>query len=166
MPQFPPGTPNNVSVTPVPLQVFTPTPGVTSSVRFYNPGPATVYVGLANVSPVNGLPIAPGNRPVELQNANTTLYACSGYSSAGATTTLSAATTAGSTTFTPGTLLTAGSYYRIGNATGVEFVQAASVSASSAVTTTTPLLYDHATGATVATLTVVPGPLSVQAGVV
>lgn len=169
MPQFPPGVPNNVSVTPVAIQVFTPNPATNSSCRFYNPGLATVYVGGPKVSPINGLPIAPGNRPVELQNVNTNLYACSGFSSVIATTTTGAAYSASTTTVVvAGSLasMVVGVYLQIGDTgTGVEYVQVQTVSTSALTVGTTALLYDHASGVTVSTLNVTPGPLSVQAGV-
>lgn len=172
MPNFPPGTPNNVSVTPVPLQVFTPTPGVQASCRLYNPGPGTAYVGGANVSPSNGLPIPPGNRPVELQNINVNLYACSGNNGQAATNgTLTGAAPAGVTLLTVATAaVTANTYIRVGNGTGTEYLYVASVTGSSTpwtATTSSATLYDHATGVTVATGVIAAStPLSVQAGVV
>lgn len=164
MPNLPPGSPNNVNATPAAQQVFTPTPGVQASCRFYNPGPSTIYVGGQSVTPGNGLPILPGNRPVELQNVNVNLYACSGITSVGATTTLSGASGAGSTGATVASAVAAGNWLRIGNGTGIEYVQVAT--GTTVVTFTTSTLYDHASGATVATVTASPGPLSVQAGVI
>lgn len=164
MPNFPPGSPNNVNVTPAASLVFTPTPGVQASVRFWNPGSGTTYVGGPGVTPGNGLPILPGNRPVELQNVNVSLYACSGITSVGAATTVSGAVAAGATTFTVASAVTVGAWLRIGNGTGVEYVQVSA--GTGTVTTSSALLYDHAASATVATVTASPGPLSVQAGVV
>jgi hypothetical protein len=171
MPNFPPGTPNNVSVTPIPLLVFTPTPSVQASCRFYNPGPGVAYVGGPNVSPVNGLPILPGNRPIELQNVNVSLYACSGVNSVSASGTLSAATGLGTTSLTIATVApTVNTYLRVGNGTGVEYVFVTAVTGSATpwtATTSTATLYDHASGATVSTVTnTSSGPLSIQAGVV
>jgi hypothetical protein len=169
MPSFPPGTPNNLSVTPVPVQVFTPTPGAPASVRVYNAGSSVAYVGGANVSPVSGFAILPGNRPVALQNINVNLYACSGVSAVVATTgVLNAAVAAGTSAFTLSAgSVAAGNYVRVGNGTGVEYVQANTASVSgTTVSTTTPLLYDHAASATVATVTAAAVPISVQAGVV
>jgi hypothetical protein len=171
MPSFPPGTPNNVSVTPIPLQVFTPTPGVQASCRFWNPGSGIVYVGGANVSPANGLPIIPGNRPVDLQNVNVNLYACAGVGAVATTGALSAANAAGATSWTVTTAApTVGTYIRVGNGTGVEYLYVTAVSGAATpwtATTSTASLYDHASGSSVATVVnSFPGPLSVQAGVV
>lgn len=171
MPNLGPGVPNNVSVTPIPLLVFTPTPSVPASCRFYNPGPGVAYIGGANVSPVNGLPILPGNRPLELQNVNVNLYACGGVNSVASTGTLSAANAAGSTSWTVATAApTVGTYIRVGNLPGVEYLFVTAVTGASTpwtATTSTGSLYDHASGATVATVTsLAVGPLSVTAGVV
>lgn len=172
MPTLPPGSPNNVSATPVPTQVFTPTPTVQASCRFYNSGSSVVYVGGANVSPSNGLPILPGNRPIELQNTNVNLYACSSITSVNSTghATLSAATGAGTTSLTVATAApTAGTYIQVGNGTGLEYLFVVSFTGSSTpwtATTSTATLYDHVSGATVATVNAVTAPLSVQAGVV
>lgn len=171
MPNLPPGSPNNVSVTPIPLQVFTPTPSVPSSCRFYNSGSGVVYIGGANVSPVNGLPILPGNRPVELQNVNVNLYACSGVNGVAATGTLSGAPAAGTTSLTVATVApTANTYIRVGSSTGVEYLFVTAVSGAATpwtATTSTATLYDHASGTSVATVVnTSSGPLSVTAGVV
>lgn len=169
MPNLGSGVPNNVSVTPVPLQVFTPTPSVQASCRFYNPGPSVVYIGGSNVSPSTGLPVLPGNRPVELQNVNVNLYACSGTSSQVATTTISGASAAGTTGFTVAASLASmivGAFVQVGNGTSAEWLQVVTVSASGLTITTTKTLYDHATGNTIATVAATPGPLSVTAGVI
>ena len=173
MPYLGAGVANNAPVTPIPTAVFTPTPGVAATCRFYNPGGNVVYIGGANVSPVNGLPILPGNRPLELQNANTTLYACCGvgYANPG-NGTLLARTDAGSTLFTVTTAApTAGTYVRVGSGTGVEYLYISTVVAVGGtpytVTTSTASLYDHAVATTVATLTnIYGGSVTASAGVV
>lgn len=170
MVNLPPGSPNNVNVTPIPLQVFTPTPNVQASCRFYNPGPGVVYVGGANVSPSNGIPILPGNRPVELQNVNVNLYACSGFSSVNAGGGItSAVNAAGSTLFTVTTHApTANTYIQLGNGTSLEYLFVSSFTGAGTpwtVTTSTGSLYDHVASSTLSTINAVPGPLSIQAGV-
>ncbi|SRR6266568_76936 len=166
MPNLGPGVPNNVVATPAPLLVFTPTPGAAASCRFVNLGSSTAYIGGPGVSPGNGLPLAPGNRPVDLQTANVNLYACSGVSGVIATTTLTAAAVAaGATSFTVAAAVTAGTYLRVGNSTGVEYVLASSVASNTVVTTGTPIVYDHAASATVATVTPAATPLTISAGV-
>jgi hypothetical protein len=171
MPYLGPGLSNNVNVTPAPVQVFTPTPGAAASCRFANLGSGVVYVGGANVSPVNGFPIYPGNRPVTLPNVGVNLYACSGVGIVNAgNATLSAVTPAGTTSLTVATAApTAGTYIRVGNGTGVEYLSVVSFTGSGTpwtATTSTATVYDHVTGATVATVAAVPGLLSVTAGVV
>lgn len=168
MPNFPPGSPNNVSVTPINALVFTPTPGVQASVRLWNPGTSTVYVGVAGLTPANGLPILPGNRPIELQNINVPLYACSGVSSLGAPGTVATATAAGVTSLTVATVApTANTYLKYGNGSSVEYVLVSAVAgaASPWTATTSATLLDHGANSTAATAVAVPGPLSVQAGV-
>lgn len=171
MPNLGPGVPNNVSVTPVPLLVFTPTPNVTATARFFNPGSSTVYIGGANVSPLSGIPVRPGNRPVELANVNVSLYACSGYSTItlSGTTSTTALTNGGTAfTMTSGASLATSAYFALGSGTGIEYLQVSSVSTNGAtvLSTTTPFLYDHAASVTVSTITATPGPLVVIAGAV
>lgn len=172
MPNLGPGVPNNVNVTPIPTQVFTPVTGVASTCRFYNPGPGVAYVGGANVSPVNGIPILPGNRPIELQNVNVNLYACSGVSlvNTSGNATLSALNAAGSTTFTVATNApTASTYVRLGSGTSLEYLYVSSFTGAGTpwtATTSTASLYDHISGSTMATCTATPLTLVVTAGVV
>lgn len=169
MPNLGPGNDQHVNPAATPTWVFTPTPNAPSSVRFYNEGNVTVYVGQANVSPYNGLPIPPGNRPVEFQNALSTLYACSSAVAGASVTTLSAAVVAaGASSFTVTTTagFIAGSSLILGNSgKGQEIVSVASTTAT-VVTLNGTTLYDHAASSTVSTAVVVPGQLRVTAGVV
>lgn len=172
MPYLGPGVPANASVTPIPTLVFTPTPNAAATCRLSNPGSATVYVGGANVSPVNGFPIPPGNRPVELNNVGVSLYACSAVASVNSSghATLSALNAAGSTLFTVATAApTAGTYVQLGSGTSLEYLFVSSFTGAGTpwtVTTSTASLYDHISGSTMATVVAVPGPLNVSAGVV
>jgi hypothetical protein len=171
MPYYGPGIPNNISVTPVATQVFTPTSGAAATCRITNPGPGTAYIGGVGVTPFNGLPVLPGNRPVQLQNVNASLYACSGVVSVGALGTLAGASTAGSLLFTVATAgVTAGTYIRLGNGSAMEYLSVASVTGAGTpwtATTSTGSLYDHAASCTVATNVVPAGnTLTVSAGVV
>jgi hypothetical protein len=169
MPNLGPGNDQHVNPNPIPTWVFTPTPNAPSSVRFYNEGSNVVYVGQLNVTPYNGLPIPPGNRPVEFQNANITLYACSNVTPGTVSNTLTAvALAAGATSFTVGstTGMAAGTTLILGNTgKGQEVVTVAGTTAT-AVTVSTGLLYDHAASVTVSTAVVLPGQLRVTAGVV
>lgn len=166
MPTLPPGSPNNTSVTPIPTLVFTPTPGVQSSVRIWNPGGSVVYVGGSNLNPANGLPIYPGNRPVELQNLNVNLYACSGVTGpAGQSATLSAPIAAGASTFSSASTIPVNSWVQVGNNnTGIEYALTTSGSTGS-ITVSQAFKYDHANGVTVQTFNVLPSPVSIQAGI-
>lgn len=170
MPNLGAGNDQHVNPAVTPTWVFTPTPNAPSSVRFYNEGTTTVYVGQSNVSLVNGFPILPGNRPVEFQNVTATLYAVSGITSSGAnTTTLSQPATAGSTqvTMTSVANFPPGTTFLVGNVAGARDVLVVATStATTVVTTTSAIQYDHLTGQTVATAVPSIGQLRVTAGVV
>lgn len=172
MPNLGPGVANNVAVTPVPVQVFTPTPGAAATCQVSNPGPGTAYIGGPGVTPFSGFPIPPGNHPVHLQSVNSNLYACSGVNAVGALGTLTGAAPAGVTLLTVATAgVTAGTYFRLGNGpAAMEYLNAASVTGAGTpwtVTTSTATLYDHAASVTVATNVVPAGnTLTVTAGVV
>lgn len=169
MPTLPPGSPVVATPTPVAALVFTPTPTVQASVRIANPGPGTVYVGGANVQPNNGFPILPGNRPIELQNINVSLYACCGVNAVGAPGTVATATAAGTTSLTVATVSpTVGTYMLYGNGTSVEYVSVTAVSGASTpwTATTSATRFDHAANSTAATvLAITTGPVTFQAGV-
>lgn len=170
MVNLPPGSPVVATPVPVAALVFTPTPGVQASIRIANSGPGTVYVGGANVQPSNGFPILPGNRPIELQNVNVNLYACSGISSIGAAGNVAAATAAGVTGLTVATVSpTAGTYLQYGNGTNVEYVSVSAVVGAGGTpwtVTTSATRFDHAANSTAATVQgVITGPVTFQAGV-
>ena len=176
MPNFGAGVDQHVNTTAVPTWVYqapayiSGSP-VTASLRLYNEGTNTVYVGGANVSPLNGFPIPPGSKAVEIQNVSGTIYSCSN-SAVGANTaagTLSAAMAAGGTVLTVtasySTSIIPGATIFLNDAgSGGEYLVVAGTAATS-VTVSTAALYDHASGskATVATTTV--GQLRVTAGV-
>lgn len=173
MPNFPPGTPQALAPAVTPTWVFTPTPGaIPATLRIQNLGTSTVYVGGVNVSQFNGLPIAPGNRPLELQNCPFTVYTCSGVSPTATGYTLAAsALAAGSSAFTTSASvasLVAGSVVILGASGSQEVV---SVSATGGATTTTftlatNTLYDHVASSPATLATTVIGRVQVQAGVV
>jgi hypothetical protein len=168
VPTLPPGAPNNVSVTPIGLLVFTPTPGVQASIRVWNPGSSVVYIGGPSVTPVTGFPILPGNRPINIQNVGVPIYACSGVSSFAGSGNVVAATVAGVTSLTVATVQpAAGSYIKYGNGNSIEYVQVngAITGAGPWTVPTTATQLDHGANSTAATATATPGPLSIQAGV-
>jgi hypothetical protein len=169
VPTLPPGSPVVATPVPVAALVFTPTPGVQASVRISNPGPGIVYLGGANVQPNNGFPVLPGNRPIELQNVNVSLYACSGITSIGAPGTVSTATAAGVTGLTVATVApTVGTYLAYGNSTNVEYLSVTAVSGavSPYTATVSATRFDHTSNSTAATVQgVITGPVTFQAGV-
>lgn len=167
---LPPGSPNAVAPNVTPTWIFTPTPGEAATVSIYNDGMYPVFIGRSGVSQPDGFPIAPGNKPVRLQNINYPLYAVAHVTvGAQGATVATAALTAGTTTITmTGTpsLATQGTYV-VGSTvnTGWEVFVVSSISGAT-VTTTTPLTNDHAGGSPVYSATALGGSLVVQAGVV
>ncbi len=173
MPNLPPGTGQAIAPAVTPTWVFTPPPGsVTATLRIQNLGLSTVYVGGVNVSQFNGLPLAPGNRPLELMNCPYTVYTCSGVSPTATGYTLAAsALPAGSTAFTTSasvSTISAGSVVILGASGSQEVV---SVSATGGATTTTftlatSTLYDHVASSPATLATARIGQVQVQAGVI
>lgn len=175
MPNFPPGTPNNVNPAVTPTWVFTPTPNAPATVRISNPGRYPVYVGGSQVTQNNGIQIPAGSRPIEMQNVTQTMYALSPVvaSSAVAAGTMSAsATTVGTTaitlTATVPTSLAAGTTIIVGSTvgTGWEAQVVNSTTASSQITFANPLVQDHAASGVIYTASYLQGQVSVTAGVV
>ena len=166
MPNLGPGVPNNVNPLVTPTWVFTPTPLAAATVRISNNSGNTVYIGGSNVSQFNGLPLPPGNRPVELQNCPFTLYTCSGVFGSGTAPVTNAALAAGVTTFTVTTTGLAAGPAILGNGTAQEVVNIASIASSTVVTLSVATLMDHVTAATVATAVARPASITVTAGVV
>jgi hypothetical protein len=173
MPNFPPGSPNNVSPAVTPTWIFTPTPGVAGpSVRLYNPGKSAVYVGGSQMTQNNSLPIYPGNRPIELQNCPSTLYALSGVAVGAAAGTMSAsAVTVGTTAITltaavPASLA-AGTTIIVGTTTGTgwESQVVNSTTASSQITFANPLVQDHVGSGVIYLATPVGSSITVFPGV-
>lgn len=174
MPNFGPGVDQHINTIVTPTWVFSPTPNVVGpSVRLYNEGTQIVYVGGANVSPFNGLPLPPNSRPLEIQNMTGTVYTCSNISVTGTGYTAAAgALNAGSTAITLSgsvTTLGVGSVLVLGAAPSQEVVQIANVTATSgsviSFTLATATLYDHKTAMPMTLATSVPGQLRVTAGV-
>lgn len=174
MPNLGPGVDQTLAPAVTPTWVFTPTPGVQSSVRLFNTGNISpVYIGGAAVTQQNGLPLYPGNRPVEFQNMNVPIYVASGASRGAAAGTISAsATTAGTTVLTfastAPTVLTVGATFMIGSTTNTSTLEANVVAATTATSTVTfvnPLLYDHAASSVVFLATPNIGSVRVTAGV-
>ena len=129
-----------------------------------------LYVGGVNVNPNSGFPILPGNRPVELQNVNVNLYACSGITGLGAPGTVATATAAGVTGLTVATVSpTVGTYLAYGNGVSVEYLTVSAVVGAGGTpwtVTTSATRLDHAVNSTAATVQgIITGPVTFQAGV-
>lgn len=171
-PNFPPGTDQHVNPAVTPTWVFSATTGVTNTLRLFNEGQHVVFVGGANVSPFNGLPVAPGNRPLELQNIGQAVYACSGVMATATGATLaSSALPAGSTAFTvSGSIssIAAGSAVLLGAGGSQEVVSVVSTGGATTTTFTisTATVYDHAASSPVTVATAMPGQLRVTAGAI
>jgi hypothetical protein len=175
MPNLGPGVANSLTPAVTPTWVFTPTPNVTATVRITNNGSSTIYIGGANVSQWNGIPLPPGNRPIELQNCPYTIYTAAGAFPAGTNTTLSGSQVQGVSALTVASGsggVIAGATLQVGNGTNLEYVvvntiaNAGGTAGSSTITTTTPFLYDHVASSTVSTATPRTSGITVQAGVV
>jgi hypothetical protein len=172
MPYLGSGVDQHVNTTVVPAWVFSPNPVGGATLRLYNEGTQLVFVGGANVTPFNGLPIYPNAKPVELQNISGTVYTCSN-SFVGANT---AAATMGTTTgigtvgttkltvTTINTFMTGGVTLQLGTGSNTEFVVIAST-ATTVVTLSNPTLYYHPVGDVMTIATTTIGQLRVTAGV-
>ena len=170
MPNLGAGVDQHVNVSALPTWVFSPTTGLPNTVRLYNEGGPLVYVGGANVSPSNGLPLAAGNEPIRLANITGSVYACSAVTpgTAAATIGTGVPSNAGTTKFSVTTMNTsfaAGTVLLVGGGTSQEVLVIAST-ATTVITTTTNSLYDHAVGAPLTACTYFPAQLRASAGVV
>jgi hypothetical protein len=167
MPNLGAGVDQHVNVAAVPTWVFTPTPGVTATARFFNEGSQVAYIGQSYVTSVNGLPVLPNCR-VELPNVNVPLYAASGVNpSALNSTTLSGAQTAGASSFT----VASGTGFAVGGTiqfdAGAQTEYLILLSGSSTIwTAASTFLYNHATGVAAKNVTVNTAQLRVGAGAV
>jgi hypothetical protein len=173
MPNLGPGVDQVVNPAVTPTWIFTPPSNVTATVRLFNTGRYPVYVGPSGMDQPGGMQIMPGNRPVQLQNVNQTLYAISGVVSTGqAATAASSAVTAGTTaitlTATVPTSLAAGTTIIVGSTagTGWEAQVVNSTTASSQITFANGLVNDHVGSSPIYTANALPGQLRVTAGVV
>lgn len=173
MPNFGPGIDQTVTPSAVPQLVFTPVAGLANTLRLYNQGSAAVFVGGVNVSPFNGLPVYPGNRPVEFSNMGSTIYSCANVQAVTAASgTITSASTAGQSSFVaaasvPTSGFSIGQTFIIGKAGAQEVLTIGTVSASfTTIGTTTNAVYAHEAAAPLFTATVFPSQLRVTAGIV
>jgi hypothetical protein len=173
MPNLGAGVDQHLTPAVTPTWIFTPTSLQANTVRLYNEGSNPVYVGPSGLDQPGGFAIAPGNRPVELQNVTQSLYAVSGVQVGAVAGTVGAsAATAGSTAITMATTvptaLAAGTTIVIGSTvnTGWEAQVVNATTASSQLTFAQALVNDHANGVPVYLATARLGQLRVTAGIV
>lgn len=170
MPNLGPGIPVNTVPTALPNQVYTPTPSVAGpSIRITNNGGAPVYLGQSNVSQYNGLPLYPGNRPIELQNCPVNVYVSGGaFASGPSVVTTATAIAAGATSFTVTTTgLTANTTpftAILGSGTGLEVINISAIT-SNTIATCSATLQDHVASVTVATAVVRTANVTASSGV-
>lgn len=177
MPNLGAGVDQHVNLTYTPTWIFSPTTGLSNTVRIYNEGSNLVYIGGASVTQSTGIPVYPGNRPVEFANASASLYAVSAVTlgpvmnTVGASTAFtnvinvgaaSVTTTAAQTnTLTPGTI------FGIGNITTKSNLEFATVATSVSTTVVTATVaFPHLAGEGIYPVTPTYGQIRVTAGVV
>jgi hypothetical protein len=172
VPNLPAGTPNLVNPAVTPTWAFTPNTYATNTIRVLNTGRNVVYVGGAQVTQNNGLPVIPGARPLELNGVTGSLYALSGVTGPVAAGTMSSSavtvgTTAITLTTTVPTSLAAGTTIIVGSTVGAgwEAQVVNSTTASSQITFANPLVQDHVGSGVIYTATAAPGQVQIVAGV-
>ena len=188
MPYFGAGVDQHVNLTFTPTWLFTPTSGVPNTVRIYNEGQNTIYIGGLAVTQNTGIPLPPGSRPLEFNNPPAPLYGVSAYlignsaftgptsPVAGTLSSIASAYTAGASAYTISTAIgissglgQAGMTWRIGSTFPTQvgnqevFVTATSA-ATTAVTTTNAALFPHQQGEVVYAVTPTYGQVRVTAG--
>lgn len=152
------------------IQVYVPPSYGSPHCVIFNNGGSPVFLGGSSVTAATGLYFPP-NAQLTFPFAPFPIYAIDGYTVGTATTTLTANALAGGTVLSMGSFSTIGigSLLQIGNAgrpTTFEAVIVAAIPNAGTVTTTTPVLYDHISGATVTTIAAQQGSsLSVNVGV-
>lgn len=151
-------------VSAAPVLIYVPAASGIPSTYIFNEGTATVYVGGPSVSTYSGVPLAPNQR-MTLQPARGTLYACSGYTGGTVAGSVTTAAVAGATS-----LSTSASGLASGNIVidaGTPRQEVASVSANTGGTVTIgALLYGHAVGASVSSITSQASAVHVVSGTV
>jgi hypothetical protein len=177
MPNLGAGVDQHVNLTYTPTWLFTPTTGVINTVRIYNEGSNTIYVGGKSVTQNTGIPVPPGNKPLEWANATSALYAVSAVNVGAVMNTVggsllltnvisvgasSVTTTAAVTnTLIPGTIFGIGN---ISTGSNLEFTTVAT-SVSTTVMTAT-VAFSHVQGEGIYPVTPTYGQVRVTAGVV
>ena len=154
-------------VTTPAIEVYVPPSVGNPHAVLYNNGSSPAYLGGSAVTPVSGLWFPPG-ATISYPFAPYGIWAVAGGQTVGtpSTTLVSATSTGGTVVILTGTAATTGgafgtgATFAIGTSTGIEYVTVATYTAGASngtVTTVNPLLYDHASGATAATITAQSG---------
>jgi hypothetical protein len=138
------------------IQVYVPPKVGNPHVVIFNNGASPCYIGGSSVTSQTGLWFPP-NAQLNLPFAPQAIWAIDGYTLGTATTTISANVVAGGTTLAAGSLasMSVGSLIQLGNANAPTSFEVVAISAfvnAGTLTTTTGVLYDHISGATVTTI--------------
>lgn len=152
------------AVSAAPAQVYVPPSNGSPTAFITNVGPSVVYLGGANVTSTNGLPL-PANQSLDLSRMSYSIYSVSGWAVTATATTLSAPIASGVTTvpLTSGTGTANGQTILIGTGSAAEVVAIISGGGTTSVTTTATQ-YDHKTGAAVTVVTSQGSSVNVVAG--
>lgn len=139
--------PLNVFVGPTTTQVYTPASTGSPSAVIVNTGTATIYLGQSEVTETNGFPLLAGTKLTFTGNIPTIYGIAASSAGASPSTTLTADAASGATSLTvaSGTAFTAGLQITIGSGASAE-TNVVSASASTSITLTTALEYDHESG--------------------
>jgi hypothetical protein len=152
------------AVSAAPVQIYVPPSNGNPTAFITNSGPNVVYLGGANVTSTNGLPL-PANQSLDLSRMGYSIYAVTGYNVTATATTLSAAENSGATSLaiTAGTGTANGQTILVGSGSAAEVVSITSGGGTTTLTTTATQ-YDHKTGAAVTVVTSLGSSVNVVAG--
>jgi hypothetical protein len=168
-----PGVDQHVNLSFTPTWVFSPTTGLANTLRLYNEGRNTVYVGQADVTVSTGLPLAPGCKPLLLTNIQSPIYAVSAVTTGAVAGTIAVTQTAGTTSFTfPSAAVTAlpvGTAFVLGSTSSTsnqEVLVVATSASTTTITTTLASVFPHVSGDQAFLATPTYGQIRATAGVV
>jgi hypothetical protein len=152
------------AVSAAPVQIYVPPSNGNPTAFITNVGPGLVYLGGANVTSTNGVPL-PANQSLDLSRMVYPIYSASGWNTTATATTLNGAVASGSTTLTltAGTGTVNGQTILVGSGSAAEVVTITAGGGTTSVTTTATQ-YDHKTGAAVTVVTSLGSSVNVVAG--
>lgn len=153
------------AVSAAPVQIYVPPSSGNPTAFITNSGPNVVYLGGANVTSTNGLPL-PANQSLDLSRMVYPIYAVSGWSVTAIATTLSSAIASGVTTvpLTSGTGTANGQQILIGTGSAAEVVTITSGGGTASATVAPATSYDHKITAAVTVVTSLGSSANVVAG--